>query len=245
MGFLKALSNLFHAAGSEAETASWSAEEAAKNARTADKLLDRVDEEVEQRAQQTLDHVNDSLTRYGALEDKVTSLRKQVEVWTGKAQTAATKAKTYAKDSPDYTKWVALATDALKQKQTYEAQLKIYAEQLESVRGEHEEALALVEKMGFTKQQALSQRDVLQVESATAQAKIALADAQKTWGQGNGPGQLLTEAEGKVAELRARARSGAEIAAHMPRTAGDVSAEIARAESESSVQTELDKLLAS
>lgn len=243
MSWTNAVTNLFRGVGNLLETGSWKVEEAASAARTAETLLDRVDEEVEQRAQETLDHVNAALTYFGGLEGKQKMLSGQVASWGNKAKTAADKAKTCSEGSADRTKWVDLARQALEQKAKYAAQLAVVDQAVEAARPDAARALEMVEQIGLTREQALSQRDALQVANATASGKLALAEASKSWGEGNGPAQLLAEAERKVQEQLARAAAGEKIAAAMPRSADAVSATIARAEAESTVDAELAQLM--
>lgn len=241
--FANAVGNVFRGLGSLVETGSWKVEEAADGARDAETLLDRVDEEVEQRAQETLDNVNDALTYYGGLERKAEMLGRQVEDWGAKARTAADKAKGFAEGSSERTKWTGLAKSALEQKAKFAAQLDVVNQALAVAKPDADRALQMVEDVGFTKEQALSQRDSLQVANATAKGKMALAAARQSWGKGNGPGQLLTEAQTKVNEALARARAGELIAERTPASAGEVSATIAREQAASAVDAELAGLM--
>lgn len=239
----RAFRNTFRGIASLLETGSWQVEGAADAARSAEVLLDRVDEEVEQRAQETLDEVNEALTEYGKLQRRAEMLGKQVADWAGKAKTAADKAKGFAEGSADRTKWVGLAREALTQKAKFEAQLRIVNEALAASKDDADKALELVGQIGLTREQALSQRDALSVANATAQAKLKLASARKSWGTGSGPGQLLAEAQKKVDEAMARARAGEQIEAAMPASADDVAGTIAREQAASGVDTELAELM--
>lgn len=243
MGFAKAFGNVFRGLGSLFETGSWKVEEAADAARTAETLLDRVDEEVEQNAQVTLDHVNEALTEYGRLQRKQEMLGKQVADWTAKSKTAADKAKAAPEGSPEREKWMNLAREALKQKGTFAAQLAVVNETLAASKPDADAALQMVQDIGFTKAQALSQRDALSVANASAQAKLKLAEAKKSWGTGTGPGQLLEEARQKVDTAMAQARAGELIAEAMPASADAVSATIAREQAASAVDAELAELM--
>lgn len=238
-----AFRNVFRGVASLLETGSWQVEEAADNARSAEMLLDRVDEEVEIRAQETLDQVNAALTEYGKLQGRQTMLQKQVTDWNNKAKSAADKAKTYAEGTAEKTKWIGLTKDALNQKAKFAAELKVVEEALVASKPDADKALQLVEEIGLTKQQALSQRDSLQVTNATAQGKLKLAQARKTWGNEGGPGQLLEEARQKVSEATAQAMSSEQIEAAMPASADRVAAEISREQARSVVEQELIELL--
>lgn len=239
-----AFGNLFRGIASLLETGSWQVGRAADSARSAEAILDRVDDEIEQRAQATLDDVNDALTAYGSLERKAEMLRKQVAEWDSKAKTAAGKAKSFADGTAERTKWVGLATEALEQKQKFNQQLAVAEQALGAAKTDADKALELVQQIGLTREQALSSRDALMVANATAEAKLKLANARQTWGQGSGPGQLLAEAQKKVSETMARAAAGEMIAGAMPASADDVSAEIGRAQAADAVKDELAALMA-
>lgn len=239
-----AFGNVFKGVANLLETGSWQVEKAADAARSAEAILDHVDEEIEQRAQETLDDVNDALTAYGALQRKAEMLGKQVADWDNKAKIAAGKAKGFAEGTAERTKWVGLATDALKQKQKFGQQLAVAEQALGGAKADADKALELVQQIGLTKEQALSQRDSLLVANATAEAKLKLANACKTWGEGSGPGQLLAEAQKKVDETMAKAAAGEMISSAMPASADDVSAEIGRAQAADAVKDELAVLMA-
>lgn len=238
-----AFRNVFRGVASLLETGSWQVEEAASEARTAEVLLGRVDEEVNIRAQETLDQINDALTEYGKLQGRQTMLARQVVDWNGKAKSAADKAKSFAEGIPERTKWMGLAKDALNQKAKFAAELKVVEEALTASKPDADKALELVSEIGFTKEQALSQRDVLQVANATAKAKLSLANARQSWGIGSGPGQLLEEARQKVSEATAKAMSSEQIEAAMPASADRVAAEIGREQTRSAVDEELAALM--
>lgn len=245
MGSLSnAFRNVFRGVVSILETGSWQVEGAANKARTAKVLLDRVDEEVEIRAQQTLDDINDALTEYGKLQGRQTMLAKQVADWNDKAKSAADKAKGLGEGSQQRTKWMGLAKDALTQKAKFAAELKVVEEAIAASKADADKALELVEEIGFTKQQALSQRDTLQVANATAQAKLKLANARKSWGEDSGPGKLLEDARQKVSEATAQALASEQIETAMPASAERVAAEITREQARSAVDEELAALMA-
>lgn len=245
MGSLgNAFRNVFRGVASLLETGSWQVEEAASHARSAEVILDRVDEEVEIRAQQTLDDVNEALTEYGKLQNQQTMLQKQVADWDTKARDAATKAKTFPSGNPERTKWESLTREALVQKANFVAKLNVVVEAVTAAKPDADRALELVEEIGFTKEQALSQRDVLQVANATAQAKLKLAQVRRTWGSDSGPGQLLEVARQKVSEATAKAVASEKIDAAMPASADRVAAEIGRAQARSVVDQQLAALMA-
>lgn len=244
MGSLSnAFRNVFRGVASLLETGSWQVEGVANNARSAEALLDRVDEEVEIRAQETLDEINSALTEYGKLQGRQTMLANQVSDWSNKAKNAAGKAKSFSDGSSDRAKWIDLTKSALTQKAKFAAELRVVEEAIAASKADADKALELVEEIGFTKQQALSQRDALQVSNATAQAKLQLANARKTWGSDSGPGQLLEQARQKVTEATAQALSSEQIEAAMPASADRVAAEIGREQARSVVDQELANLL--
>ncbi|OGN00187.1 MAG: hypothetical protein A2817_03490 [Candidatus Yanofskybacteria bacterium RIFCSPHIGHO2_01_FULL_39_8b] len=239
-----AFRNVFRGVASLLETGSWQVEGVAKEARSAKVLLDRVDEEVEIRAQETLDHVNEAITEYGKLQNKQEMLMAQTNDWSSKAKDAATKAKTFAVGTLERKKWEGLTRDALTQKAKFASQLKVVDEALMAAKPDADRALELVEEIGLTREQALSQRDSLQVANATAQGKLKLAQARQTWGKGSGPGQLLEEARQKVSEASARARATEMVDSAMPPSADRVAATISREQARSSVDKELAELMA-
>src|SRR5574341_547315 len=71
----EAIRNFFRGVVSLLTTGSWKVEEWAENARSADALLDRVPEEVDIRAQQVLDDINEAITAFAALEMKAQRYR--------------------------------------------------------------------------------------------------------------------------------------------------------------------------
>lgn len=243
MGFGKAVKNFFHGLGSLAETGSWHVEKAADGARSAEILLDHAKEEIEQNAQETLDHVNAGLTYYGELTRKAEMLEKQVADWDAKSKAAASKAKAAADGSPDKEKWVKLTRSALEQKNKFVAELKVVQESVDAAKPDAEKALQMVQEIGFTREQALSDRETLLVANATAKAKQGLAKARQSWGADGGPGKTLDEARQKVNAAIAQARAGEMIADATPASAGAVAAEISREQRALAVDEELDALL--
>lgn len=239
-----AVRNVFRGVASLLETGSWQVEEAANQARSAGVLLDRVDEEVEMRAQETLDEVNEALTEYGRLQGREKMLTTQVSDWSSKAGTAAATAKTFKEGTPDRVKWESLIREALTQKAKYAGQLKVVSEAVRAAKPDADRALELVEEIGLTKEQALSERDTLQVANATEQAKLKLARARQTWGKGSGPGQLLREAREKVAEASAQALATEMVEERMPASAERVAAQISHEQAHRTVDKEFTELMA-
>lgn len=239
-----AFRNVYRGVASMLETGSWQVEGAANEIRTAGVILDRVDEEVEIRAQETLDDVNEALTEYGKLQSRETMLSSQVADWQQKATDAAAKAKKAKEGTPERTKWGGLAREALIQKAKFASQLKVVQDALSKSKPDANKALELVQEIGFTREQALSERDALQVKDATVQARLKLANARKSWGTGSGPGQLLEEARRKMEEASAKAVATETVEAAMPLSADRVAAEISREQAKSSVDEELAALMA-
>lgn len=225
------------------EVMGWKAEKAADEVRTAEVLLDRVDDEIEIRAQQTLDQVNAALTYYGKLQQDEERLKKDLANWEAKVQSAAARAKAAAEGSPERAQWTKLTRDALVEKNKFAAQLKVIQDSLAMAKPDADKALEMVQEVGFKREEALSLRQTLLVANATAKGKNALANAQKSWGTEDGPGKMLAEAEQKVNEAMAKAHATEAINEAMPASAADTAAKIDRATRTANVDAELAELL--
>src|SRR4051812_41300951 len=90
-------------------TGSWKVEEWADNARSADALLERVPEEVDLRAQQVLDDINEGLTAFAGLEMKAQRYRDQAADWQQKAESMAARARAHPEGSAERQKYEQLA----------------------------------------------------------------------------------------------------------------------------------------
>ncbi len=105
-----------------------------------------------------------------------------------------------------------------------------------------DEALKMVEQVGMSKEEALSQRDRLDISRATAEAKQKLATASRS-GAASQAKTLLSEATAKVDELVAQADADETIAEHLPADASQVEAEIGLLTRNDRVQDEFNQLM--
>jgi phage shock protein A len=241
--FGDAIRNFFRGIVSLLTTGSWKVEEWAENARSADTLLDRVPDEVDIRAQQVLDDINEGLTAYAALEMKAQRYRDQAADWQQKAERMAAQARSSAEGSPERQKYEELARAAITEKLKSHDLLTVVEQEIEAARPEYEEALQAVEQVGFNRETAQSQVERLRVTNASAEARIRLARAHRDWTQPGSPGALLTEAQAKVDQTVARARAEQEVESALPPSPAQVAWQINQTTRGQRVDEELARLM--
>jgi phage shock protein A len=224
-------------------TGSWKGEEWSEDARAAEALLERAPEEVDLRAQQVLDDINEALTAFAALEMKAQRYRDQAADWQQKAEQMAAQARALPEQTPDRQRLEQLARSALTEKLKAEDLLAVVEREVASARPEYEEALRVVEQVGFTRETALSQVERLRVANASAEARTRLARAQREWNLSGSPGALLTNAQARVEQSVARARAEEEVGAALPSSPTEVTGEINRLTRGKRVDEEMARLM--
>jgi phage shock protein A len=238
------LSNIGKGIVSLLTTGSWAVEEYADKVRDAETVLDRVDEAAEQDAQLMLDKVNDALVNWNRLNAKRDDAHAGVTDWQKKAKSLAEKAKALPEGSPERNKLEDLVRQALTEVQRYKDKLVPLETALAESKPNYEEALQLVEKIGYTKEQILSERQRLDVARANADTKKALATALRGGGDLQARA-LLDEAREKVATIEAEATAAAEIADRLPADADQMDAEISALTRGDRVNEAFNKLMGS
>jgi phage shock protein A len=224
-------------------TGSWKGEEWSEDARAAEALLERAPEEVDLRAQQVLDDINEALTAFAALEMKAQRYRDQAADWQQKAEQMAAQARALPEGTPERQRLEQLARSALTEKLKAEDLLAVVEREVASARPEYEEALRVVEQVGFTRETALSQVERLRVANASAEARTRLARAQREWNLSGSPGALLTNAQARVEQSVARARAEEEVGAALPSSPTEVTGEINRLTRGKRVDEEMARLM--
>jgi phage shock protein A len=224
-------------------TGSWKGEEWSEDARAAEALLERAPEEVDLRAQQVLDDINEALTAFAALEMKAQRYRDQAADWQQKAEQMAAQARALPEGTPERQRLEQLARSALTEKLKAEDLLGVVEREVASARPEYEEALRVVEQVGFTRETALSQVERLRVANASAEARTRLARAQREWNLSGSPGALLTNAQARVEQSVARARAEEEVGAALPSSPTEVTGEINRLTRGKRVDEEMARLM--
>jgi phage shock protein A len=243
--FGEAIRNFFRGIVSLLTTGSWKVEEWADNARSADTVLERVPEEVDIRAQQVLDDINEGLTAFAALEMKAQRYRDQAADWQQKAERMAEQVRAHPEGSPERQKYEQLARAAITEKLKAQDLVAAVEQEIEAARPEYEEALKAVEQVGFDRETAQSQVERLRVTNASAEARIKLARAHRDWTQPGSPGALLTEAQAKVDQTVARARAEQEVESALPPSPAQVTWEINQTTRNQRVDDELARLMGS
>jgi phage shock protein A len=241
--FGDAIRNFFRGVVSLLTTGSWKVEEWAEEARSAEAILDRVPEEVDIRAQQVLDDINEGLTAFAALEMKAQRYRDQAADWQQKVERMVAQARSQPEGSPERQRYEQLARSALSEKLKAEDLLAAVEREIAAARPEYEEALKAVEQVGFTRETALSQAERLRVANASAEARLKLARAQREWTQAGSPGAMLAEAQAKVNQSVARVQAEEEIDRALPPSAAQVDWEISRMGRDQRVEQELQRLM--
>ncbi len=242
-GLGHSLSRLFRSVTTVIQTGTWKVDEAAEATQDAKTILDHVDEEIDERARETTGRINDAMTSFGKLERKVKEMQDEVDRWDRRAKQAADRAKKAAPGSDAYKEQAGLVQDAVRRKKALEPTLSHLKEELEQARPDAEKALDVLQEVGFTREAALSEREVLQVSNATHEARLNLAKATATWQEDGGPGSLLAKAKERVNEVAARADAQEQINDATPPTSEALEAKFARVEAQSGVDDEVAALL--
>lgn len=175
--------------------------------------------EVDLEAQRTLDQIDDALTAWQQLEQRLERERSGVALWERKAAQAAAEAERQPIASAARATWEELRDQAREEAEGRRQRVKVLTDVLEQARPTVEEALRLVEAIGFSREKALSQIDRLELTQATAEVKGRLASARLS-GEASRIGQLLAAASRQVDDATARADATEELAKYVnPRQA--------------------------
>jgi phage shock protein A len=222
-------------------TGSWAVENAADQARTTDRLLERIPEAANHDAERTLTVVNDALTSFELLKQKLQSAVAEVAKWQGNVETAVAKYSFCAEGDPLKAKYENLAKSAIAERKKAEALRDQLQTAVSEAGPQAEEALKAAEQAGFRRETAKSQTEVLRVKDATAQAAANLAKAAQ--GSGNSEASaLLAEAEEKVAKHIAEARANKMVADALPKSAEQVDADLSDLSRQDDINAEFTKL---
>jgi DNA repair exonuclease SbcCD ATPase subunit len=167
--------------------------------------------EVDLEAQRTLDQIDDALTAWQQLEQRLERERSGVALWERKAAQAAAEASKQPEGSDAYSTWDDLRAQAEAEAADRRQRVKILADVLEQARPTVEEALHLVEAIGFSRERALSQIDRLELTQATVAVKERLASARLS-GETSRIEDLLRAATERVDAASAEASAKQELA---------------------------------
>lgn len=241
--FTDAIRDFFRGVSNLLTTGNWKGEEWSEDARAAGDLLERVPDEVDLRAQQVLDDINEALTAFAALEMKARRYRDQAADWQQKAEQMAAQARGLPEGAPERQRYEQLARSALTEKLKAEDLLAAVEREVAAARPEYEEALKVVEQVGFTRETALSQVERLRVANASAEARTRLARAQREWNLSGSPGLMLAEAQARVDQSVARAHAEEELREALPSDPAQVEGEISRLTRGRRVEEEMARLM--
>jgi len=140
--------------------------------------MDDLRVEVEMEAQRTLDQIDDALTAWQQLEQRLERERSGVALWERKSAQAAAESVTQPEGTPGRATWEALRAQAYAEAEGRRQRVKVLSDVMEQARPAVEEALRLIEAIGFSREKALSQIDRLELTQATVEAKERLAAAR-------------------------------------------------------------------
>ncbi|MGV3719456.1 MAG: hypothetical protein ACO1SX_00990 [Actinomycetota bacterium] len=189
-------------------------EESASTKPEAPASMEGLRAEVEIEAQRTLDQIDDALTAWQQLEQRLERERKGVELWERKAAQAAAESQRQPAGSPTRSTWEDLRQQAQEEAEGRRQRVRLLADVLEQARPTVEDALRLVEAVGFSRDQALSQIDRLELTQATAAVKERLASARLS-GEASRIEGLLRAAAERVGATTARAAATEELADYL------------------------------
>jgi hypothetical protein len=170
--------------------------------------------EVEMEAQRTLDQIDDALTAWQQLELRLERERNGVALWERKAERAEAEASNHAADALSRSTWGDLRDQAQAEAAGRRERVRVLAEVMEQARPSVEEALRLIEAIGFSRDKALSLIDRLELTQATAEVKQRLASARLS-GEVSRIEALLRSASEQVDAAAANADATEELANYL------------------------------
>jgi len=173
--------------------------------------MDDLRVEVEMEAQRTLDQIDDALTAWQQLELRLERERSGVALWERKSAQAAAESAKEEEGTPGRATWEELRVQAHDEAEGRRQRVKILAGVMEQARPAVEEALRLIEAIGFSREQALSQIERLELTQATVEVKERLASARLS-GEASRIEGLLRGAAESVDTASARAAATEELA---------------------------------
>jgi phage shock protein A len=163
-------------------------------------------------------------------------------MWAGKAQSMADKARALPEGSPERLKLEGLIRQALAEQTRYADVAAELNKAVSESKPMYDESIKLLEQIGYTKDEILSQRQRLDIARANAETKKAFAEAKRGGGDFQAQ-KLLDEAREKVGEIQAKAEAADQIASHLPPDASQVDAEVASITRNDRVDEEFNKLM--
>lgn len=169
---------------------------------SAEKLLDQAEAEITRKATEALAEIDGVTSRFGALEREVVALCRQVELWERRLAGATTEKLRHGAEAG-----LANARGHLEVKQR----------ELEEARPEAEAALALMDEVGFKRDEALSETQRLRIEAASAEVRLKLAKACDAWAASDGPQKLVAQAQDQVYRTAGEAEVREELAGIAPK----------------------------
>lgn len=173
--------------------------------------MDDLRVEVEMEAQRTLDQIDDALTAWQQLEQRLERERSGVALWERKSAQAAAESVKQPEGTPGRATWEELRAQAHDEAEGRRQRVKILTDVMEQARPSVEEALRLIEAIGFSREQALSQIDRLELTQATVEVKERLASARLA-GETSRIQGLLRDATERVDAAAAEASAAEELA---------------------------------
>lgn len=243
MGIGTAISNTCRAFAHWVETASWGAQKSADGARSSTAILDHIPEEVEASGQRVISAADEAISTFEEMRAKAERLQSRVDYLTKMAERDAEKAKGLPEGSPERVRLEQVVRDWLGQMVQARNMLTPIQQSLEKSAAGHAQALAAVDRTGISKQQALSTRDALRIQDASAEAQLRLAKARQAMADDGSLGEMFREAEAKIDAKIGRARAAEQIANAIPRSAQDIEAGLAVDGMHAAVDDEFTRLM--
>ncbi|MFA7244071.1 MAG: hypothetical protein WC080_02185 [Patescibacteria group bacterium] len=222
-------------------TGSWVVEGAADNARSTELLRERIPEAAEQDAQRTLQIVDEGLTSFGLLKQKLERAKQQKTDWDKRVETGVSKYKACT-DPEQKAKLGDLVKQALTERKKTETLVSQLQAAVDEAGPDAEAALKAAEQAGLRREAALSQVEVLSIQDASAKARHNLARAAQ--GDGNSQAtELLAELGRKVQRHQAEACAGQQIADALPKSAEQIGAELDDVTAHDDIEAEFAELV--
>lgn len=223
-------------------TGSIHAEEAADSLRESDIVLHQINEEIDRKAEKTLAAAAEAITQFNTMKLKAGRQQQVVDAWANKAANAVANLKSMSAENPDRAKMEAVAKKFLAEKNSATMVLKPMADALAEAEPLYEQAIQAVEQAGFNREAAESQKDILHVTAATADAKKKLAAAYDAGADSN-LSDLFKEAQDMVDQATAEAKTAEDMAAAQPMTEDQADYLLGKAQRDDAVNADFAKLM--
>jgi phage shock protein A len=239
--FGEGLASFFRGIGSFFRTGAWHVEAAAEEAETVDLLLDHAPEAIEQDAAAALEVIDDGLTGFKSLENRLARAKRNVEEWQSKQATAVELYNGCAADDPKKADYERLAKAAITQRQKAEAVVATLSQVIEESRPVAEAALQSAEEAGLSREDALSQVDMMRIQNASAEVKRRLAMAHRNGGTSKAQA-MLHNAQAKIDQKVAAAQAGEMVNAVLPQSPEQIGRQLDHLSREGRVDAEFAAL---